>query len=308
MTFTGLEASYSKIIDANDYIRTVSHEHIYIASADQLLTSILKDKAASFGQAEVVELGCGPGRILPLLASVENIKLTGVDHDEDFIEHAKRITNHLKLELKIADVTTYKHPSPVAIFCSMGFHHHVPKGAVNNTYLLNVFNQLVSGGYYILADEFIPHYNNDKERELALVIWYSHVIADALKRGYPYLAEEESKTLLDDIYTGRTENAIKTGRQIQQVMSKVMAINAAAEAKKRDTAISLAEELIQEINKDFTSTLNNNTLDLSRGDYKVCDKVLRAEVESVGFLVEAVKSIGPIDHIGAMSVYTLKKP
>jgi len=306
---TELEAPYSKIISASDYIRIVSEEHIYIACADHYLVDTIKDKTVQYNQAEVVELGCGPGRILPLLANIKNIKLTGVDHDVDFIEHAKKITNHLGVNIKLADVMTYKHNQAVRAFCSMGFHHHVPKGEPTEKYLLNIFSQLESGGYYILSDEFIPNYNTESEREIALIIWYSHVIADALKHDYNYLAEEESKTLLDDIYTGRSDNSIKTQRQIQLVMSKVSAINTAAEAKRMDTAKALSQELIREINVDFTSTLNDNEiLDLSRGDYKICDQVLRKEVESVGFIVESVKSIGQIAHIGAMSIYTLKKP
>jgi len=81
-----------------------------------------------------------------------------------------------------------------------------------------------------------------------------------------------SKTLLDDIYTERSDNSIKMQRQIQFLMSKVSAINAAAEAKRMDTAKALSQELVRGINVDFTSTLNDKEiLDLSRGDYKICD-------------------------------------
>jgi predicted NUDIX family phosphoesterase len=48
-------------------------------------------------------------------------------------------------------------------------------------------------------------------------------------------------------------------------------------------------------------------LALSRRDYKISEQVLREEIEPIGFIIENVTSVGPIEHIGAMSIYTLRK-
>ena len=47
-----------------------------------------------------------------------------------------------------------------------------------------------------MSDEFIPEYENEDERNIKLTIWYAHVIANAIKQNYQYLAQEEAKTSL----------------------------------------------------------------------------------------------------------------
>lgn len=49
------------------------------------------------------------------------------------------------------------------------------------------------------------------------------------------------------------------------------------------------------------------SIDLSRGDYKICDQKLREEVEPIGFRIEKMETFGPIDTIVGMAVYILGK-
>lgn len=51
----------------------------------------------------------------------------------------------------------------------------------------------------------------------------------------------------------------------------------------------------------------DTTIDLSRGDYKICENILRQEVENANLKIESVKSFGPVETIGAISVYILRK-
>ena len=51
-------SSYSQIINPKEYNEIMSHEHLYMSSADQFVVNKIKELATPF--AEVVELGCGP--------------------------------------------------------------------------------------------------------------------------------------------------------------------------------------------------------------------------------------------------------
>ncbi len=310
METQAVEATYSQIISAENYNRIITQEHLYIATADKILVNIVKTKAENAESiSEVVEVGCGPGRILPLLAKIKNINLTGIDHDPSFIKYAGQITAGLPLKVKIADIETYTHNEPVDIFCSMGVHHHISPGEHTNKYLKNILTQLKPGGYYIIGDEFLPNYTNEAEREICLVIWYSHIIADAIKHKYHYLATEEAKTLLDDLETGRHSNTVKTNEQIEFVLSQVTTIDTAARNNDIQNTKLLATEFLQKLNQMCNVNIQGEeALALSRGDYKICDAMLREEANQAGFLVENVQSVGPIKNIGAMCVYTLKKP
>lgn len=306
-----LEAPYSSIIRGEDYNQILSKEHLYIAEADQVVAKFIATEASKSSRPlEVVELGCGPARVSPLLSTIKNIQLTGVDHDIAFIDYAKRLTTHLDLTIALGDITTYQHSVPVDVFCSIGVHHHIPKGQKTNQYLQNAYNQLIRGGYYLLSDEFLPTYSNEREREIRLVVWYFHIIASALRMGYRYLAEEEAKTFLDDINMGGNPEALKTKQQIDLVLAKAPMIDEASMKKEHDLSSELAKDFLVQLEQmnDTGIISEDHTLALSRRDYKICDQVLREEIEPIGFIIENVTSIGHIEHIGAMSVYVLKKP
>ena len=202
---------------------------------------------------------------------------------------------------------SYKHGKPVDIFYSQGFHHHMPKGKVTKSYLENIYSQLKPGGVYILSDEFVPEYTSSEDRERKLVVWYSHIIANALHNNYIYLAEEESKTLLDDLYEGRTTKNIKSKKQIDFILSRVSGIDNAARASDIESTDRLVEDCLSGLEHFLDSKDTAKEIILSRGDYKICDSVLRKEIEEVGFSVLNARSFGPISNIGAMVVYVLEK-
>lgn len=303
---SNIGSSYSQIIHPKAYNEIMSNEHVYMALADQFTVKKVKELATP--SAEVVELGCGPARVLSLISEIKGINLTGVDLDSQFLEYAKSLITKSSVQIIAADVETYKHHKKVDIFCGLGLHHHIAKGIKTYNYLHNVFNNLKEGGYYILSDEFIPNYNNPRDREIKIVIWYSHVIAHAVKNNFSYLAQEETKTLLDDLFEGRTSKNIKSQKQIELVLSKVGLIDEASRKNNLELATQLAEEFLAELEAHHNLDLHDDTtIDLSRGDYKICDSIFRQEIEEANFKVESVKSFGPVETIGAISVYILRK-
>lgn len=303
-------STYSTIITAEDYNQIITEQHLYIAHADRVIRDLIECERDVRGGREVVELGCGPARLLPLFSSIIGVHLTGVDYDAKFVEYARK--KMLSLEIVLADVATYRHPKEVDVFVSHGFHHHVVKGEMTSDYLRNVYSQLRMGGAYIVGDEFLPAYGSEDARKVKAVVWYSHIIAAAQKMNYSYLAQEEAKTLLDDLFEGDAAEHWKNSLQIEYVLESARVINSLAMRKNIDGAEERAGELLNELYRleDVVESEKSKvdlSLGLSRGDFKICERVFHSEVESVGFSVEKKVRIGPRVDIGAMGVYVLRK-
>lgn len=298
--------SYSQIITPDDYNRIVTYEHLYIDVADRYLVKKIKELKVL--EAEVVELGCGPARALQFVSQIEGINLTALDVDEGFLTYAREVMKNTSADIITADVETYKHHKEVDIFYSHGLHHHIEKGQKTHNYLKSVYQNLKSGGYYILIDEFVPHYATPQEREIRIVIWYAHVIAHAIRHHYLYLAQEESKILLDDLYEGRSAENIKSQEQIDLVLGRVETIDQAARDGKLEEAESLSKAFLVELEGYHNLEKHEDlTIDLSRGDFKISDQALKKEVEKAGFIIEEAKAFGHAKTIGSVSVYVLKK-
>jgi SAM-dependent methyltransferase len=304
-----LMLSYSSIISSEDYNHLMTNEHLYINTADAYIERVIKEKAAN-KHLQVVELGCGPARVARFIAKLNNISLTAVDIDSVFCEYAKEIAikNQLKMNIIRSDIDLFQHTQLVDIFYSQGFHHHVEKGKKTHKYLSNAYNQLAEGGYYILSDEFIPNYTNENERNIKLVIWYSHIIAHALKNNYTFLAIEEAKTLLDDLQESKNDQNLKSQEQLELVLSYVEKIDTKAKNNILE-AEAYATSFINDLDSLFNTKINelDPSMNLSRRDYKICDRVIREEAEKVGFIIKQVRSFGPIKTIGGMSIYILEK-
>jgi SAM-dependent methyltransferase len=299
--------TYSQIISPLDYNMLMSDQHLYISASDKFLAETIK-KETHNEAAEVVELGSGPGRILPLLReSLPNAHISAVEADRTFADYAQSIMGN-SVDFIFGDVEHYQHPRLVDAFCSQGFHHHVAKGKKTKNYLKNIYNQLRPGGIYVLSDEFLPDYSSEEDREQKVIVWYSHIIAHAILHAHDYLAQEEAKTLLDDLYEGRNSLHVKNMAQINHVLAAAPLIDLAARNANLDELNNLVKSLILDLEKNHNlESMGDVTVDLSRHDYKICNKVLESEVKEAGFTVESVKSFGPISDIGAMVVYILRK-
>ena len=298
--------TYSQIIDPVTYNALIA-VHLYIAAADNAIAQIV-GYHSNGENLQVVEFGCGPARIMRLLADEFTFpNVTGIDHDKTFIEYAQKTLGAMSGTAVLADAMTYQHPVPIDIAVSQGFHHHVPKGEQTRRYLENVYRQLKPDGIYVVGDEFLPSYRTNKKRQPQAVTWYAHIIGAALKGGYTQLAVEEAKTLLDDLAEGTDESSAKSEAQIQFVLDNVPDLQL-------DLSQLCYRSLHEEKVEDFLRKValmksqqpqGNPSIDLSRGDFKICHGVFQQEVEAVGFKIRGVKTVGPIETIGGMVVYTL---
>jgi SAM-dependent methyltransferase len=300
--------TYSQIMDPSDYNEIMSEQHLYISAADKFLADTIRlETKNSF--AEVVELGCGPGRIFPIVrAAIPNAHITAVEADLAFANYARRLADDLSIDLVVADVEFYRHQAPVDVFYSQGFHHHVTKGTKTRNYLKNISTQLRPGGIYVLSDEFLPEYRDTEERERRVIVWYCHIIAHALLHNYNYLAQEEAKTLLDDLYEGRQAPHLKNTDQINYVLSKASIIDSFAREGNLIDLASAVDEFQTGLKLHYNwKSIGDPSIDLSRHDYKICERVLSDEIRESGLTLESVRSFGPLKDIGAMSVWIFKK-
>lgn len=304
-----LGESYSGIIAPDQYNQLMSKQHLYIHIADEYIAQAISKKVTPEQRAEIVEVGCGPGRILPIIYHKnQGINLTGIDADPVFVEYAKKKLKEIPINIYTSRVEDYTHPTKVDIFYSQGFHHHIPRGKPLQTYLRKLHQQLKSNGYYIVGDEFIAEYYNNQEREINLVLWYSHIISHAFRNEYFYLAQEEAKTLLDDIYEGHIHKPYKNKEQITFTLKQANIIDRLTREGELSKARALAEEFLFKLESLYSlEKSNNKAIDLSRGDYKICHSVFCREVETAGFVIESSRAFGPIHTIGGMVVYVLKK-
>lgn len=66
--------SYSDIIQPLKYNQIISEEHLYIKESDHCIMKLIEEKIKNNVMSELVELGCGPGRLFPLVSKIKNIR------------------------------------------------------------------------------------------------------------------------------------------------------------------------------------------------------------------------------------------
>ena len=322
-----LGSNYSKIISPEDY-NTLMSLHLYINQSNQYIANYLHKNFAG-KDIDVIDIGCGTGPVTQRIAKTNpNVSIYGIDVDEKFLSYARKNTDP-RIKYIYSDVLSYKHPNLVHVISSGGFHHHISKQKVNQ-YLKKIYDNLCPGGVYLVCDEFISEYDYcvdniyaaSKGRDEALVIWYSHIIGSAIKSSeiesfsskkrslYKYLAIEESKTLLDDIYQARPETYVKTHQDIDFVMEAAPVIQQHIMTERLDFARQEAQKLLKtlEKNKNNTNIEDDDSVVLSRGDFKVPCSIFEIEAKNAGFIVENFKAFGLYpETVGNLGVYTLRK-
>lgn len=192
--------SYSELIEPRNY-HNMMRNHMYIRETDEKIYNLIKEKVNNASKKlNICEIGAGTGALTELIVQIKNINLIIIEVDINFykilVEKFKKYKNVTVVNINIID---YNFEENIDIFFSMGVHHHISKGQQTLDYLKYIKSNLREGGIYLLADEFIPTYNNEKERTLNLILWFSHIIESARLQGYDRLAIEEARTLYYDI-------------------------------------------------------------------------------------------------------------
>jgi SAM-dependent methyltransferase len=303
------EINYSKIVNADDYNRMMSKEHLYIAEADQVIKTIVQRQVERLGRStEILEIGSGPLRLTPLLAEIPQTHVTALDHDAGWMTFSKALIEKERLPIRLvcADIRDYRHPNPIDIVVSQGTHHHLKKGESTKRALQNIHDQLSPHGILIISDEMLSHYSSPDERLIRVCLWYAQIIYAALESGYEQLAVAEMETLLDDLFEGSGIASTKSKAQMRLLRETVPDIAIASKQGNLIEAEHRSQFLLQEL-KNLQNVANSLSPPLSRGDYKICFQAFIQETQEAGFSPREIKTIGPIETIGGFGIFTLER-
>ncbi|MEW9679313.1 methyltransferase domain-containing protein [Pseudomonas sp. TE50-2] len=113
------EKNYSGIYDAK------YHAAIAYQQMDQRLVDWMKRHLDVNAQLKILDLGCGPGSMIPYLRQFKRAKIYGVDISPAFIEMAKE--RYQGVDFRVGDAEVLPYPSDMfdVVLCS-GMLHHIP--------------------------------------------------------------------------------------------------------------------------------------------------------------------------------------
>ncbi len=292
------EVPYSQIIDPRTY-NSLMDQHWLMAISDKYLVALIMAFSKQFesrSEFKLYEIGSGPGRITNKVAhKYPRFRIRAIDLDERSVAYATRSNSFGKVAYMVADARLYCLSEPVAIAYSQGAHHHIAKGPDTEAYLSNVYKSLLPGGVYLLSDEVLAPYDNSLGRMVQAVRWYNLVVYAARFRQFGKLAEEEAKTLLDDLGIPKNEARLKF--VLDHVDDRIWS----------EPVLQVQDYLsqLERIAGDATEHLK-----LSRGDHKVDIATIRQELSAAGFeyLEQDSLTLGPVSKIGGFATLAFRKP
>jgi ubiquinone/menaquinone biosynthesis C-methylase UbiE len=131
---------------ANNYEATRNGKHA------QKLYSGVVENVSKFNCERVLDVGCGTGTVLSLLAINESIGLSGVDLSEKMIAVAqKKLGNRVELKIGDSEKLPWEANTFDGIVCTDSFHHYPnPKQVLNE--MARVLNH---DGYLIIGDPWM---------------------------------------------------------------------------------------------------------------------------------------------------------
>ncbi|RJR31404.1 class I SAM-dependent methyltransferase [Candidatus Parcubacteria bacterium] len=105
----------------------------------------------------VLDLGCGEGRILPLLKNMK-IRYLGIDNCSVLIRKAQG--RFPAVNFKAADITSFKLNEKFDVILSFAVLHHIPSEDLRLKVLENVKNHLKPGGIVLMTNWRLENFKN----------------------------------------------------------------------------------------------------------------------------------------------------
>lgn len=113
------EKNYSEIYDVK------YHDAIAYKQMDQRLIDWMKTHLGSDSKIKILDLGCGPGSMIPFLRQFKNAEIYGVDISPAFVDIARKKHPDIDFRVGDAEVLPYTTGTFDAVLCS-GMLHHIP--------------------------------------------------------------------------------------------------------------------------------------------------------------------------------------
>jgi hypothetical protein len=193
-----------------------------------------------------------------------------------------------------------------------GVWHHVPVG-YRPTWLSKLRAVLQSGGRLILSDEFVAPYKSEVQRRQHVVLFYLHVIGEAVKAGCEGLVFDESLNLLADVlYDYPHMRGVYNKELLDYIRSTAVEVNARL-SPLSTSPLTIGEAV--ELSQDIVMRLLYLSVGLAkqdgqgridRGDYKTSVEAAVSEFTNVGWRCDLIRKIGPVDELGGMAVLVFR--
>lgn len=307
-TATAPLSDYGSVITAEDYVSGIN-EHPDIPQSDAGICRMIENHARLHEDLRyyVLELGCGPGRLTPMLLQAARrgrrgkeagVHVLGIDQSASFIENTEWQSG---LDYVCEDFLEYT-PHPNVDYDAIvlqGVMHHVPED-LKQTWLLKCCQLLRPKGILIIGDEFIPPYNHDEERKSNAAGLYAYVIASALRAGNVALADIEVQNMIDDVGSGSPGAGHATPELVAAIKKASADIYKWAHvsiARSKELQAILAKDI-----SDFATSYRGDDPSSDRGDRKVSIHCLESELMKAGFELRSLALYGPVEFLGGMAV------
>lgn len=165
----------------------------------------------------ILDICCGPGNFPNHLSLyVPNIKVTGIDLNEEFLNYARQTYNHLGWKFINIDATSFDLKKKFDFITASSAYHHI-SDEKKCQFLKNISSHLIEGGKIIICENFLPKYNNKFSRINAIHKYYS-ALKDYYLQGN---ATSEAIKLIEEVYqlelSGEEEHKVDFQRFVEHV-------------------------------------------------------------------------------------------
>lgn len=189
--------NYSSYSDV-DLFHEFHENHVFKPESTEYIKKLLK-KFFGNKKIQLLEIGAGTGHHTKRLSVLSNAVILSTEPDAEYFAKLKEYLKEKKnVKVKKAKAETLKLNKKFDAVLGFDSHHHIPFKN-RKKFLNSMKNLLKKNGLYILEDEFIEDYSNEKQRVSALKKLHNFVIMDSLRKKNFALAHLEKIFLQQSI-------------------------------------------------------------------------------------------------------------
>lgn len=184
--------------------------------------------------AKVLDLMCGPGYLLGKINKIRpDLILTGVDLENEFINHAKN--KYKKINFINEDAFKWNSKDKFDLIIVTAGVHHLPWNK-QEKFIKKISTLLNEKGKVIIADPYIGNYSNEKERKLTSAkLGYEYLVATIENGGTNDVIKAAIDVMSNDIFLIEWKNSInKIETVVNKYFKKVKLVKTWPKIKSKD--------------------------------------------------------------------------
>ena len=290
---------YNALVTPGSYSRWVTCEE-YIPQAEDIIFQQL-EKASLAGPMEALAIGLPSLDMLQRTEGLHSLQHHVIEHNSLLVSNAQRQLPGVQI-IK-ASAERYCHPIRVEMMYAIRMHHTLHRRSAG--YLAHLYAQLQPNGTYMAAEMFIPDYTTIHEQLCRHIVWRSHIIGCCLDCEETQRAKTEAGHLWQAV-SGADIMSDSPGEALEIILKQATEINHAILVRQTQAMEWLAEQLLKDLNMLMVQ------MQIEPSDHLLHRQAIsRAKFEhdarEAGFTLEAFHSMGPVNEIGGMGLYVMRK-